>query len=85
MEEIKPEIKEEKKEENTFDKAEAMAKRIEEANKRQEEILKRNEEIASKILLSGRAEAGQVRKSPEQEMDEEADRQAKEIIKRFRR
>lgn len=55
-----------KKEESlsVLDRAEAVAKRIEEGNKRAEELLSRNEQIASRMILGGRTDAGQA--APEQ-------------------
>ena len=68
-----------------IEKADAVAKRMEEANKKAEELIRRQEEITARMLLSGRAEAGQIQKSPEQANEEEAQKQANAIIKRFRR
>ena len=67
-----------------IDRADAVAKRMEEANKKAEELLTRQEAIAARMLLSGRADAGHIEKTPEQNQKEEADKQAQEIIKRFR-
>jgi len=50
--------KKEVQELNMLEKAEQVAKRIEEANIRAEEILKRNEEVLSRSILSGRSNAG---------------------------
>jgi len=68
-----------------LEKAEAVAKRMEEANKKAEEILKKQEELEAKRVLGGRAEAGIPNKTPQQAEIEEAQRQASEIVKRFRR
>lgn len=46
------------KEVNLVDKADAVAKRIEEANKVAAELLRRQEEIAARNILGGRSEAG---------------------------
>lgn len=43
---------------NLIDRAEAAAKRMEEANQKAEELLKRNEELAARYVMSGRSEAG---------------------------
>ncbi len=48
---------------NMLEKAEAIAKRIEEANRKAEELISRQEQIAARSLLSGRSEAGQIPKS----------------------
>ena len=40
------------------ERTDALLKRIEEANRRSEETLKKNEEVLSRILLSGRSNAG---------------------------
>jgi hypothetical protein len=43
-----------------IDKAEAVAKRIEEANKKSAELLERHEQALAKQLLGGRSEAGYI-------------------------
>ena len=49
-------------------RAEASAKRMEEANLKAEELLKRQEQIAARLILSGKSEAGI---TPVQKSDEE--------------
>ena len=60
--------------EKAAERSEAVAKRIEEATARQEAI-------AARILLSGRAEAGQVSKAPEDVRKAEIDKQIAERSK----
>lgn len=48
---VKPQI-------SILEQAEAIAKRIEESNKKAEEILAKNEQQLSRIMLSGRSNAG---------------------------
>lgn len=52
-------------------RSENIAKRIEEANKKAEEILNKNEQTLSRIMLSGRAEAGQTQQKPKEETPKE--------------
>lgn len=68
-----------------IERADKIATRIEEANKKAEELVNRQEAIAARIMLSGKAEAGQVSKTPQQSQEEQADEMARNIIKRFRR
>jgi hypothetical protein len=49
-----------KTEANLIDRAEAVARRIEEGNKRAEELLAKNEQVLSRSILGGRTDAGQV-------------------------
>ena len=49
-----------------LDKAEGLARRIEEANKKHEELILREEELKAKQILGGRAEAG---KTPTKEKE----------------
>jgi hypothetical protein len=53
-----------KKEEplSVLDRAESIAKRIEDGNKKAEELLKTQEALATKLILGGRSEAGSVQK-----------------------
>lgn len=66
-----------------IDKADAVAKRMEEANKKAEELLNRQEAIAARMLLSGRAEAGQ-QKTAEQTAEEKEDEKVKQTLGRYR-
>jgi len=68
---------------NILEKAESIAKRIEEANKKSEELVARQEAIAAKMLLSGRAEAGTIQKTPEQTKKEELDKIVKEQLSKY--
>ena len=80
-----------KKEDNTIsetasiiEKADAVAKRMEQANKKAEDLLIRQEAVAARMMLSGRAEAGQVKKSAEEEVNEKLDADVKAAINRYR-
>lgn len=57
-----------------LEKAEAVARKIEEGNKKTEELLKRQEEIEAKKILAGRSEVGAapVQKSPQEKVKEGA-------------
>ena len=70
---------------NIIDRADAIRKGLEEAIKKNEEILRRQEAVAARMMLAGKADAGSVNKPKEEEEKEEAEKQAKEIISRFRR
>lgn len=67
------------------ERADSIAKRVEEANKQAGEYLKRMEEIVTRNLLSGRADAGQPTKTPEQERQDKIAAEAKAIADRFKR
>ena len=67
-----------------IERADALRKGLEETEARIKGHIDRFESIAARTILSGRAEAGQISKTPEQITKEEVDRQAAEIIKRFR-
>lgn len=68
-----------------IERADSAAKRMEEANKKSEELLARHESILARNMLSGRAEAGTIQKSPEQTEKEMIDKQVAETMKRFSR
>jgi hypothetical protein len=68
-----------------IDRADAVAQRMEAANKKAEELLQRQEAIAARMMLSGRAEAGQITKTPEQAKKEEIDAKIAETLNRFKR
>lgn len=57
-----------------IEKADAAAKRMEEANKKTEELLVRQEAIAARMMLSGRADAGMVVQKKEETAQEYAKR-----------
>lgn len=63
-------------------KADAAAARMEAANKKAEELLIRSEAIASRMMLSGKAEAGSA-KTPQQQQAEEVDAKVKETLKKY--
>ena len=68
-----------------LEKAEAVAKRIEEANKNTAEMLKRQEEIEAKKILGGRSTvAPESNMSPEQTKQKKAEDMSKEIVGAFR-
>ena len=56
---------------NLLERAEAVAKRIEEANIKAETILTKNEATLSRIMLSGRSTAGQEPAKPKEETPRE--------------
>jgi len=60
-----------------LEQAEAIAKRIEEANAKSQEILKKNEETISRIMLSGRSNAGQT------QVAEDAETRKKKMAREF--
>ena len=68
---------------NALDRADEIRKGMDEANKKHEELTKRDEEIAARKMLGGDTEAGTLRKSPEETMEETSDKQAEEIVNRF--
>lgn len=51
---------------NMLDRADALARRIEEANKKTEELIARQEAIAARQMLAGRAEAGSIPAQPKE-------------------
>lgn len=67
-----------------IDKADAVAQRMEAANVRAEALLVRQEAIAARMMLGGKAEAGQVNKTPEQNEAEAIDKRVAETLKRFK-
>lgn len=66
-----------------IDKADAVAKRMEEANKRAEELLTRQEAIAARMMLSGKSEAGMPHKTAEQIEKEKLDEEVAQSMKKF--
>jgi len=64
-------------------RADEVAKRMEEANKRSEELLTRQEAIASRLMLSGKAQAGTETKTPTQLAQEKIDAEVKAALERF--
>jgi len=69
---------------NILDRADLIAKRLEEANKKAEELVKRHEAVAARMLLAGRTEAGSVGKSPKELEEEEVAKEAQKIVDRFK-
>lgn len=67
-----------------IERADGVAKRMEEANKKAEELLKRQEEIAARIMLGGRSEAGTKQKSAEELDQEKVDAEIQKRMARFR-
>lgn len=67
-----------------IDKADATATRMEIANKKAEETLIRLEAIAARMMLGGRAEAGQVNKTPEQTATEATDARVAIALKKYK-
>jgi len=68
---------------NVVDRADAIAKRIEEGNKKFEELVLRNEQATARMMLSGRANAGAVQKTEKEIISEKAQAMADEVVKRF--
>lgn len=68
---------------NLIEKAESIAKRLEEANKRAEELARRNEETLARLMLSGRAQAGTIQKTPEQEEEEQINKEVEGTLRKF--
>ncbi len=66
-----------------IDRADGVAKRMEEANRKAEELLTRQEQIAARLMLSGKSSAGSVTKTPEEINKEEVERQIKARLSRF--
>ena len=67
-----------------IDRADNVAKRMEEANKKAEELLIRQERIATRLMLGGRSDAGAVQKTPEQARKDEIETEVSKILKKFR-
>jgi len=68
-----------------LDKAAAVAEKLEAANKRSEELINRHEAIIAKQMLAGRSEAGFKVKTALEQQEDEAQREADAIVKRFRK
>ena len=91
-EEAKPEEKEvvEKQKEaggtelSPMERADATLIKITEAEGRVEKIAQRLEAAASRMMLGGKADAGEAIKTQEELNSEEAEKQAKEIADRFK-
>jgi hypothetical protein len=66
-----------------LEKADSVAKRLEDANKRTEELLARQESAVARMMLSGRANAGTVKKDPIQEQAEKDLEESKKSIARY--
>lgn len=67
------------------ERADSAVKRLEDTEKRVTEKIKQLEDLEARRLLSGRAAAGSVNKTPEQVKEEAAQAEATRIVKRFRR
>jgi len=67
-----------------IERADAVAKRMEDANKKAEELLARQEAAAARMMLSGRAEAGQIKKTAEEEQKEQLDEKVKAALGRYK-
>lgn len=67
-----------------IDRADSVAKRMEEANKKAEEHLARMEQVLARQMLSGRAEAGTSNKSKEQTDLEKLEAEVKATLARYR-
>lgn len=65
-----------------FDRADSIAKRLEEAETRLDEKVKSYEKLLARTTLSGKADAGTIIKTPQQLEDERVDNMVKESLKR---
>ena len=68
---------------NLIDRADSIAKRIEEGNKRFGELVSRQEAAIAKQMLGGHAPAGQPIKSKEELEEQEIDKLVKESVDEF--
>jgi len=66
-----------------IERADFVAKRMEEANKKAEELLSRQEAILARNMLSGRAEAGYPQKTAEELQKEQIDKKVKDMLSKF--
>ena len=66
-----------------IEKADSIAKRIEEGNKKFEELVARQEAAIAKSMLAGRASAGQPQKTPQQLDEEKIEEELKALKLRF--
>jgi len=69
---------------NLIDRADSVAKRMEEANKKAEDNLRRLEDLTARQLLGGRAQAGTTMKSKEEVEKEFLDEQVKKTVSRYK-
>ena len=69
--------------ESPIDKAEKLIKTLDEATRRFEDIAKKNEDTLGRIMLSGRAEAGQKTTSPEEERAKYVAEETAKTMKRW--
>lgn len=67
-----------------IDRADAVAKKLQEQNDRTELLLQRQEAIAARMMLSGRAEAGQVQKTPQQAAEEQMNEEVNRRLNMFK-
>lgn len=67
-----------------IERAHSVAERLEKANLQAQKIVERHEQLMAKALLGGRSDAGNtsVPKTPEQELDEKAEKMAMDARKR---
>jgi hypothetical protein len=65
-------------------KAESVAEMMNRENNRYEELVKRAEDVAARMMLSGKASAGEVKKTPEQEKEDALDKAVKEAYNRYK-
>ena len=67
-----------------IDRADKVAERMEQSNKQAEELLKRQEAVAARMMLGGKSEAGELRKTTEQLEDEKEDKEVEKLVNRFK-
>lgn len=68
---------------NLIERASAIAERLEKANAQAEAAARRMEETASRIMLSGRASAGEPIKTEQELLKENVDKMTAETLKKF--
>ena len=65
-------------------KAEAVASRMEIENKKFEDLIKRQEDAAARIMLSGKATAGEPKKTAEEEKEEALNKMVKDAYSKYK-
>ena len=68
-----------------IERAEKVKAEIEAIEKRFDEQMKRNEEILSRMIMGGKSNAGQISKSPEQQLDAQIKEESDKIVGAFHR
>jgi len=81
---VTPEPQEETRPISIIDKADNVAKEIKAQTEKFEALVVRNEQAVARLMLSGRAEAGQPTKSAEQTEAEVLQKQVDEAVGRYK-